>query len=267
MSKIVYIDLGHGGNDSGSLNKARNVLEKDVVLDVGKRVKEKLKGTFDIRLSRESDITKSLAARTSEANRIGAHLLVSIHCNDATNRQALGIETYCYMDKYRKPADVIHSELIKSAPHNSNRGVKIKNLHMVRESNMPACLIELGFINNEKDIELLIHKREEFATAIAKGICKYFGVAYNEPSKPSAPNNAAIKDGNYSGCKAKVVNVASNDVLNVRYDRDYKSKDIGDLKNGQVVTCEFCLNGWMSIQGFKGNKGLGYVNAKYLQLV
>lgn len=278
----LYVDLGHGGNDSGALNKARNVLEKNVVLNIGKKIVEELKGyDIEVKLSRTSDITKSLGARTSEANSWGADLLVSIHCNDATKKDAngnrvvdpsaQGLETYCYKMKYSKPAEKIHSELIKANLYNKDRKVKEGNLHMVRESNMAACLVETGFINNPKDVELLINKQSDFARAISKGVLSYYGIAYKGDNKPVAPpptnNNANIKDGNYSGRKAKVIGVASNDVLNVRYDRDYKSKDIGDLKNGQVVTCEFNLNGWMSIQGFKGNKGLGYVNSKYLQLL
>lgn len=184
----LYIDCGHGGNDSGSLNKGRNVLEKNVVLSVGKKVAEKLKGyDIDVKLSRSSDITKSLGSRTSEANNWGADLLVSIHCNDAENRKAQGVETYCYKMKYKEPAEAIHSELINAKLYTKNRGVKEGNLHMVRESNMPACLVELGFINNVDDIELLVNKQDEFATAIVKGILKYYKIPYKGDNKPVAP--------------------------------------------------------------------------------
>ncbi|CEN84150.1 sporulation-specific N-acetylmuramoyl-L-alanine amidase CwlC [[Clostridium] sordellii] len=266
MSKKVYIDLGHGGNDSGAINKARNVLEKNIVLEVGELVESKLKEcNLDVKLSRNGDITKSLKERTNEANKWGADALVSIHVNDAENRNAKGLETYCYKFKYRKLADYVHSEMIKADLYTQNRGVKEGNLHMVRESNMSACLVELGFINNENDINLLTNKKDEFATAIAKGICSYLSVEYID-NKHSKPGKDKIKDGDYSGKKAEVVNVKSNDVLNVRYDRNPRSKDIGDLKTGSIVTCEYCLNGWMSIRGYKGNKGLGYVNAHYLKI-
>lgn len=200
---IVYIDPGHGGNDSGALNKGKNVLEKDVVLDVSKRIKDKLNGIVDVRLSRESDVTKSLASRTSEANKIKAGLLISIHCNDANNHSAQGIETYCYKFKYRKAADCIHDELIKANLYTKNRGVKEGNLHMVRESSMSACLVELGFINNTDDVNLLINKKDEFATAIAKGICKYFNVPYKEASKPN-PNPPSSNGSLYSICAIAV---------------------------------------------------------------
>ena len=184
----LYIDCGHGGNDSGALNKGRNVLEKNVVLSIGKKVAEKLKGyDIEVKLSRASDITKSLGSRTSEANNWGADLLVSIHCNDSTNHDAYGIETYCYKMKYKDPAEAIHSELIKAGLYNRDRGVKEANHHMTRESHMPACLIETGFINNVKDIELLVNKQDEFATAIVKGVLRYYKMPYKGDSKPVAP--------------------------------------------------------------------------------
>lgn len=184
----VYIDLGHGGNDSGALNKARNVLEKNVVLEVGKLVDSKLrKCGLDVKLSRTNDITKSLSQRTNEANAWGADCLVSIHVNDASRTDAKGLETYCYKFKYRKLADCVHSEMIKAGLYTKDRGVKEGNLHMVRESKMSACLVELFFINNEDDVNKLLNKKDEFATAIAKGICAYLGVKYvdNKPSNPS----------------------------------------------------------------------------------
>ncbi|MCU9808107.1 N-acetylmuramoyl-L-alanine amidase [Paraclostridium sp. AKS46] len=258
----VYIDLGHGGNDSGALNKARNVLEKNVVLEVGKLVDSKLiKCGLEVKLSRTNDITKSLSQRTNEANAWGADCLVSIHVNDADNRNAKGLETYCYKLKYRKLADCIQEECLKAGLYTQNRGVKEGNLHMVRESKMSAALIELFFINNEEDINKMINKKEEFATAIAKGICTYLGLAYIDDSQTSPSEGFA--NGDYSGKRARV----TADVLNVRYDRGTQYNVIGQVKHGDIINLQYCLNGWVSIDGFNGNKGLGYVSTKYLELV
>lgn len=199
MSKKVYIDLGHGGADSGAICKARNVFEKNIVLEVGKILDSKLKACgLEVKLSRTNDITKSLPQRTTEANNWGADCLVSIHVNDASKKDkngnsvtdyaAHGLETYCYKFKYRKLADCVHSEMIKAGLYTKDRGVKEGNLHMVRESKMSACLVELFFINNEDDVNKLVNKKDEFATAIAKGICAYLGVKYVD-NKPSTPSN------------------------------------------------------------------------------
>ncbi len=71
-----------------------------------------------------------------------------------------------------------------------------------------------------------------------------------------------FKNGDYSGRKARV----TTDVLNVRFDRGVGYNVIGKLKKGQVVSINYCLNGWISIEGYKGNKGLGFISTDYLEL-
>lgn len=129
-------------------------------------------------MSRQNDTYLTLEQRTSKANQLKADCLVALHCNSSTVN-AKGIETYCYKFKYRKLADCVHSELINSKAYTLDRGVKEGNLHMVRESSMSACLVELAFINNDDDIKILEQKQDELATGIAKGICKYLGITYN----------------------------------------------------------------------------------------
>lgn len=175
--KKVYIDLGHGGNDSGAIG-VNNILEKDIVLSIGKKLEQKLKNCdLDIKMSRNNDTFKTLEYRSSEANKWGADCFVSLHCN-SFNKLAKGIETYCYKLKYRKLADDIHEELVKAHLYTENRGVKEGNFHVVRETKMAAALIELAFIDNVEDIDLLLNKQDEFATAIAKGICKFLGIEF-----------------------------------------------------------------------------------------
>ena len=77
------------------------------------------------------------------------------------------------------------------------------------------------------------------------------------------PNYGPFKNGDYSRKKARV----AADVLNVRYDRGTQYNVIGQVKHGDIINLQYCLNGWISIEGFKGNKGLGYVSTKYLELI
>lgn len=261
--KKLYLDLGHGGQDSGAVG-VNNVLEKDVVLSVGKKVEDKLKRCgIDVRLSRSTDVFKTLDYRTNDANNWGADAFISIHCN-SFNKSAKGLETYCYKLKYRAMADVIHSEIKNAGLYTVDRGVKEKNLHVVRESTMDACLVELGFIDNVEDIQLLLNKQDEFATAIVKGICKYLGVKYVESNHVSVTQ---LPNGEYDGRKARIL--ASE--LNVRYERWINDiaepKVIGVVKQGQIVELGYCLKGWVALKGFNGWKGFGYVNSKYIELV
>ncbi|WP_338660963.1 N-acetylmuramoyl-L-alanine amidase [Paraclostridium sordellii] len=181
MSKSykVYLDAGHGGNDSGAVG-VRNVLEKNIVLDVGKKVTDILRNRgIEVKMSRIYDTFKSLSYRTSDANNWGANAFVSIHCNSADRKDAKGLETFCYKFKYRKLADCVQNELINDKLYTINRGVKEGNLHVIRESNMPACLVELGFISNVEDTDLIEAKKNEMSLAIADGICNFLGVKFN----------------------------------------------------------------------------------------
>lgn len=126
---------------------------------------------------------------------------------------------------------------------------------------MAACLVELGFITNKEDYNLIMNNKDRFAKAIAKGICKFNGVTWKESSNTTS--NEGFKNRDYSGRKARVI----ADVLNIRYDRGTQYNVIGQVKNGDIVNLQYCLNGWISIEGFKGNKGLGYVSSKFLELI
>jgi hypothetical protein len=258
--KKVYLDPGHGGTDPGAIGNG--IQEKDIVLTVAKKVESKLKKcNLDVRMSRTTDVFKTLEYRSTDANSWGADCFVSIHANSSDATSAQGVETYCYKFAYRPLADKVHGEIINSKTYTKNRGVKEGNFHVVRETNMDACLVELAFISNTEDANLLKNKQEEFATAIAKGICKYLGVTYVEDNT-NLPGGG-FPNGDYSGRKARVI----ADVLNVRWDRGTEYDVIGQVKYGDIVNLQYCLNNWVSIEGFKGNKGLGYVHTDYLELI
>lgn len=76
-------------------------------------------------------------------------------------------------------------------------------------------------------------------------------------------STVTFKNGDYTGKKAKV----TANVLNIRFDRGTQYNIIGKLNKGDIVKLNYCLNGWISIEGYKGNKGLGYVNTDYLELI
>lgn len=76
-------------------------------------------------------------------------------------------------------------------------------------------------------------------------------------------STSTFKNGDYSGRRAKV----TANVLNVRHDRGTQYDIIGKLNKGDIVKLNYCLNGWISIEGYKGNKGLGYVSTDYLELI
>ncbi len=94
--RTVYVDIGHGGRDPGTMHNG--LVERDVVLDIGKRVGKLLIAQgFNVVYSRTTDVTVALSSRPKNANEVGADLFVSIHMNAFTNVSVSGFETY-YLD-------------------------------------------------------------------------------------------------------------------------------------------------------------------------
>ena len=192
MSKKVYIDPGHGGNDSGAVG-IDGALEKTVNLEMALKVEKLLKNQgLDVRLTRKDDRTLSLKERVDLANNWSADCFVSIHCN-AFNKEAKGVETYSLNDKTSDLAKDIQEEILKTGAYTLNRGVKTANFYVLRNTKMRACLVELGFIDNFDDIKIMTEKDDEIATAIAKGICKFLKVEC-KPRVDLEPVNPPIQD-------------------------------------------------------------------------
>lgn len=177
MTKI-FIDPGHGGTDPGAV--ANGLKEKDLTLKISKKIKDKLANyeNVQVKLSRESDTTLSLTQRTNAANSWGADYLISVHINAGGGQ---GFESFIYNGGVSNATvanqNVIHPEIVKVTGF-KDRGKKRGNLHMVRQSKMPAMLTESGFIDNASDAKLL--KQESFLDKIAdghvNGLVKVFGL-------------------------------------------------------------------------------------------
>ncbi|WP_110930686.1 N-acetylmuramoyl-L-alanine amidase [Paenibacillus bouchesdurhonensis] len=184
--KNVWIDAGHGGKDPGAV--ANGLKEKDIALTVAVGVKERLEVEYEgvwVLLSRRTDVFLELKERTDLANKARADLMVSIHCNAGGG--AGGFETFRYTNASSKSTafqNVLHAEIMAALkPHGViDRGKKSKNLHMVRESKMPAVLTENLFIDVAADAAKL--KRVDVIEAIIQGhvsgIAKYLGLKRRE---------------------------------------------------------------------------------------
>lgn len=180
----VFLDAGHGGKDPGALGN--NLKEKDINLAVTKEVNRILeRHGVTVGTTRTSDTFMELSDRSKKANDFKSDILVSIHCNAFEDPSVQGVEVYHYpgSTKGKKLAQCIHDEVIKAKLYTKDRGVKSANFHMLRVPTMPCALIEMAFITNKQDAELLKNKQKEFALAIAKGILNYFSIKYVEEKK------------------------------------------------------------------------------------
>tara|TARA_Y100000589_G_scaffold124579_2_gene118840 strand:+ start:6114 stop:7202 length:1089 start_codon:yes stop_codon:yes gene_type:complete len=174
----VVIDPGHGGPDTGAIGIS-GLRETDVVLDVSKTVTRLLseKGV-NVRMTRTKEIDLDLAPRVAIANRTGADIFVSIHANASRGkkRDINGLETFYYSGwRGRLLAQKIQNQILKVSPGSPDRGVRRGRYFVIRKTNMPAVLVEIGFVTGRLDarrLEKSIH-RKRVAYAIAKGILEY----------------------------------------------------------------------------------------------
>lgn len=174
----VVIDPGHGGDDVGAEFNGR--YEKDDNLALALLVKEKLDDMgIDAVLTRKTDKFITLEKRCSIANKKKAELFVSLHRNSAEG--AKGVEIWIKDDSPEADRVLADSilEKLDEAGISENRGVKAgyarsdgKNYYVNSHTDMPSCLVELGFINSETDNELFDEKLNEYAQAIADGIAE-----------------------------------------------------------------------------------------------
>ncbi|MGG3160595.1 N-acetylmuramoyl-L-alanine amidase [Geobacillus stearothermophilus] len=180
-TQTIIIDPGHGDYDPGAV--ANGLLEKEINLNVALKVKSLFENTgFGIALTRETDVFVPLSGRVAFAKEQGGDIFVSIHTNSGGGT---GTETYYYsaaatnpyVEQSKKLAQCIQKRLVE-AWNAVDRGTKRGNLHVLRENNMPAVLVELGFIDRKEDAEKLgsPYWQEKAAKAIYLGILDYYAL-------------------------------------------------------------------------------------------
>lgn len=172
---LVVVDPGHGGKDSGAIG-IDGLKEKDIILPISQEVAAILEqqGVKAI-LTRNSDYFVDLAPRVALAERVNAHLFVSIHANSINlSRQDIsGLETY-YYSSGQALAQTIHNSILNNVDID-NRGVRRARFFVLRKSSMPAVLVEVGFVTGREDAAKLSDPsyRSKMAQAIAGGILQY----------------------------------------------------------------------------------------------
>ncbi|MFR9070863.1 MAG: N-acetylmuramoyl-L-alanine amidase family protein [Paraclostridium sp.] len=145
-----YLDFGHGGKDPGALG-SKNTKESDTVLKIGMIVKSKLeKHSQKVITTRESDSFYSLEYRTNKANKNSCDYFISIHMNSSTNKSAKGTESWVYdsNSKLYNLAKNLSSNLSTNLKTPNRRVKESKKFAVLKNSKMPALIIEIDFISN-----------------------------------------------------------------------------------------------------------------------
>lgn len=237
--KVVVIDAGHGGSDPGAIGHGKK--ESKIVLDTAIVVKRELEKYKELRvvMTRTTDNFVTLKQRSVISNRARADVFLSIHVNSSSNSTATGYETFRYPNNKSQTVRLqrtIHNEVMGVYKKYGvrDRGMKTKNLSVLRETQAPAVLTENLFISNIKDVKVMNKTIRLVGEALARGILKYLGIPIKKQgsvtSKPQSKPGKEI----VVGSKVRIKKTA---------DRYATGEPIRDIFKGVLYTVERIDNG------------------------
>ena len=187
MAIKIYIDQGHNPQNPNAGAEGNGLREQDIVFRIGILLADLLRANpnFEVRLSRptaESQVgtsnTTSLRMRVDDANSWGADYFISLHTNASDIAAASGIEAFAFSEpsaSFSLGEDILTA--LSASTGLKNRGMKVRSgLYVLRKTVMPSILVELGFITNPRDAELMSEQPELFARGIYNGILDYFNL-------------------------------------------------------------------------------------------
>lgn len=196
--KTVIIDAGHGGKDAGAVSRHTRQQEKDLTLDMARRIRSELGGNFRTILMRGDDSFVDLDDRVSRANRHGDAVLVSMHFNSGPSH-IRGPETYYWrVDSHGLAVRLQRSMESVSPAETANRGLVRRRLRLTRNPEIPCVLIEGGYLSHPVESRCIADPgyRQKLAAAIAAAIRTQAAIGdagtgplprplYEPPSRPT----------------------------------------------------------------------------------
>lgn len=201
MAKRVYVGIGHGGYDSGTVGNGFK--EKDLTLSIGKYCNERLKQYgIETKISRTTDCDSSIKSKVAASNAFKANVCMDIHINAGGGDGSEVYYSHVSPNGKKLAQSIVDATL---AIRQNTRGIKVRldkdgtdYYGMIRETDAPAVLVECAFIDNATDIQIINTeaKRKAFGYAIADGVAKYLGVkmpSTSKPTTPSKPTTATVK--------------------------------------------------------------------------
>lgn len=188
MAIKIYIDQGHNPSGFNTGAEGNGYYEQDITYEIGRRLYNLLLSNpeFEPRLSRPTPETvlgtnnsTSLVERVNQANSWGADIFISLHNNAAENPRATGNEALVY-GPGSTVAIALGENILEQLTLTTglrNRGIVYRpGLYVLKETEMPAVLVEMGFISNPDDADLLVNSPYLFSTGIYRGILIYYGL-------------------------------------------------------------------------------------------
>ena len=250
MATKIYIDQGHNPVNPNAGAEGFGYREQDIVYRIGVILSDILRRRgFETRLSRKnpevilgtSNLT-SLQARVNEANAWGADYFISLHTNASANSAARGSEAFVYnipSEASELAEDILFQlNLSTGLP---NRGVTERpGLYVLRKTQMPATLLELGFITNSTDSRLMAESPELFAVGIADGISEYLGGAvlaasYDEDERDGVSDSLDPEDFLRENSSSGMLKIQAYRAREAYPVKDVRVEISRDFNNGERV--------------------------------
>ena len=177
--RLIVVDPGHGGEDRGVCYFPQDLIEKEINLDVARRLVARLQAEgARVILTREEDAFISLDERAAAANEAGADLFLSVHTNRIPGHpECYGAQTFYHPSsgEGKRLAELVQEELLKIDSENY-RSALPGDYRVLRLSRMPGAIVEIGFLTNERDRGLVATEayRERVAAAVVRGVIRFF---------------------------------------------------------------------------------------------
>lgn len=183
----VVVDPGHGGVDRGACHFPSDLIEKEINLDMAFRLERQLQAAgATVWLTRRDDTFLSLDERAHFANERSADVFISLHVNRFPSPECFGAQTFFLpqSEEGKRLALFIQDELLAVYPPNYRQALP-GNFRVLRETNMPSALVEIGFVTSPVDRQLMQQSdyRDDVAKAIVAGCIKFLtGELPKDPS-------------------------------------------------------------------------------------
>ncbi len=176
---MIVVDPGHGGEDRGVCYFPQDLIEKEINLDVARRMAARFEAAgARVILTREEDAFISLDERAAAANEAGADLFLSVHTNRIPGHpECFGAQTFYHpsSEEGKRLAELVQEELLKIDTENY-RSALPGDYRVLRLSKMPGVIVEIGFMTNERDRRLIATEtyRDRVADAVVRGAIRFF---------------------------------------------------------------------------------------------
>lgn len=267
MNTKIFIDQGHNPVNPNAGAEGNGYREQDITFEIGRRLAAILEENgYETRLSRPSaetqlgtSVATSLSERVDNANSWGADYFVSLHTNASVNPQASGTEVLVYSRSspaYELARSVL--EQLRLSTGLRSRGVVTRpGLYVLRRTAMPAILVEMGFITNPTDADLMANSPQLFARGIADGIIDYLRRSVPSSAEHTPTLNTDIPDPNEALLDTDLENNSGSvkDEAEMPDELDDSFEDFMRENNGK---------GTVRIQAFRGEQALPVENVSVI---